>query len=166
MIVSGLPFVPSECPEKCKCVQWRAKVSVSCSVSKLNASSVAKLILPIETTNVRIKNTNVTSLRAGNMEFLKKLTNLTSLVLRYNNIEVLKREYFMDVKMLTYLYLNHNNLKEIPVSVLELLPHLTTLSLINNTINTIPANACKYNFHLRYLYIQESIISCIHSGKC
>ncbi|XP_022084419.1 uncharacterized protein LOC110975875 [Acanthaster planci] len=92
---------------------------------------------------------------------IRSLSNLTSLDIHSNAIEMLNADDFYHPSLLEYLNLNDNQLTEIPTAALAQLPHLTTVFLDGNPISVISARAFWHNPRLSILSLADTNLTTI-----
>lgn len=86
---------------------------------------------------------------------------LTSLALRRNKLQTIRREHFMNMRKLKCLYLGGNNIHSIESGSFENLESLTDLDLSNNGLDFIPSDWLKWQWNLRVLDVRGNRFKCL-----
>ncbi|XP_015117016.1 slit homolog 3 protein [Diachasma alloeum] len=89
------------------------------------------------------------------------IRNLQVLILRGNDIKVVRSEWFTDTRNLQHLNLAHNNIHEIETRVFEMVPYLVSLDISENKINCIATERLQSLRYIRDLHLADNPWTCL-----
>ena len=113
------------------------------------------------TGTLRLNNTSITTLQAGDFA---GLTGLTALFLFNNQLSRLPAGVFDELTALTELSLYNNQLRRLPAGVFDELTVLTTLTLSNNRLSSLPAGVFDELTALTLLWLNNNQLSDLPPG--
>nr|4UIP_B Chain B, REPEBODY (RAC1) [synthetic construct] len=95
---------------------------------------------------------------------LKELTNLTYLMLHYNQLQILPNGVFDKLTNLKELYLSENQLQSLPDGVFDKLTNLTELDLARNQLQSLPKGVFDKLTQLKDLRLYQNQLKSVPDG--
>ena len=153
------------CPLSCACdkdAKNPQEVGVTCE-DKRTWSGLP--ILPLNTTYLRMKNSNMTVLRSA-VDSNSGGRYLRKLLLMNMNISTIVVDVFRNFNGLEDLLLQYNTLSTIPSGTFQNIPQLLDLTLGDNHLTTIPSDNICFLTHLQVLNITGNRITSAKFDDC